>query len=131
MYPPGGYPPGGYPGGAPGSPPAPAPATRVEVKVSYGARVGCALAIGIVIMLLSIVALVAYFVNATDAGSGDSTTKNAIAPCGDKDPSAYRTLSGPKTCADVGEHNYFWTAVEAGTYTITSTSTGPTARAQC
>ncbi len=49
-------------------------AERVEVRVSYRARVGWALAIGVVFMLFSVVALVAYYANAPGADLSSSSS---------------------------------------------------------
>jgi hypothetical protein len=53
---------------------------RVEVRVSYRARVGWALAFGVAFMLFSIVALVAYYVNAPGVESSSSSIRPFPAP---------------------------------------------------
>lgn len=95
------------------------PRGRVEVKVSYGARMGCALAIGIVIMLVGIAALASYYLSAPDSAAS-TASKPSTAPCGTGTSS--RTLAnGPLSCPDRASssgQSYYWSATEAGTYTF-------------
>ncbi len=102
---------------------------RVEVKVSYGARVGCSLAIGIVVTLFGLVGIISYYVGSSESSATTTPAKTTTARCG-TGTSGRSLASGPITCTDHQSlsQSYFWTATEAGTYTFAGRDT---AVAQC
>ena len=129
MQPPGGYRPPAHPGyaGHGYAPQGPAPSPygqpplqqqpqqqvpgRIEVKVSYGARLGCAAAAAAVFLLIGV------FVVADWALSEPPKTDPMDA--GEK---CFSGMSGPRLCHDstsAGSKDYDWTAPAAGTYTFT------------
>jgi len=101
-------PPGGF---APQAAPVQRPPGRIEVKVSYGARLGCAYAAAALFLLLTLYGIVTMAL-------AEPPKTDPMAAGG----SCFDGMIGTKLCHDstsAGTKDYDWSAATPGTYTFT------------
>jgi hypothetical protein len=93
----------------------------VDVRVSYAGRTGCALAVAIPILLLSVVALVASLVADDDAPPPAAQVEAAPPACAGSPKGELRCTGRMEKSGT----NYYWTVTDPGAYVVSVLPASP------